>query len=73
METIRLVEGIRRRSESAFREVYDNYFKLLKHVVYKMVKNHQIADELVQETCGAKANHVIPIARTAISPENGTH
>jgi RNA polymerase sigma-70 factor, ECF subfamily len=50
METIRLVEGIRRRSESAFREVYDNYFKLLKHVVYKMVNNHQIADELVQET-----------------------
>ncbi len=50
METIRQVEGIRKRSESAFREVYDNYFKLLKHVVYKMVRNHQIADELVQET-----------------------
>ena len=50
METIRLVEGIRRRSESAFREVYDNYFKLLKHVIYKMVKNHDVANELVQET-----------------------
>lgn len=50
METIRLVEGIRKRSESAFREVYDNYFKLLKHIIYKMVRNHEIADELVQET-----------------------
>lgn len=50
METIRLVEGIKRRSESAFREVYDNYFKLLKHVIYKMVRNHDIANELVQET-----------------------
>lgn len=50
METNRLVEGIRKRSESAFREVYDNYFKLLKHVIYKMVKNHEIADDLVQET-----------------------
>lgn len=50
METTRLVEGIRRRSESAFREVYDNYFKLLKHVIYKMVKNHEVANDLVQET-----------------------
>lgn len=50
METTRLVEGIRRRSESAFREVYDNYFKLLKHVIYKMVNSHEVANDLVQET-----------------------
>lgn len=50
METTRLVEGIKRRSESAFREVYDDYFKLLKHIIYKMVRNHDIANDLVQET-----------------------
>ena len=45
-----VIDGIKRRSEQAFKEVYFQYFKLVKHVVYKMVRHHDIADDLVQET-----------------------
>ena len=45
-----VIDGIKRRSEQAFKEVYFQYYKLVKHVVYKMVRHHDIADDLVQET-----------------------
>lgn len=47
---IKTVEAIKNRSESAFMEVYDKYHKLVKHVIYHMVYDHEISDELVQET-----------------------
>lgn len=45
-----VINGIKRRSEQAFRLVYDKYYKLIKHIIYKMVANNEVADDLTQET-----------------------
>lgn len=45
-----LVEGIRRGSESHFRELYERYFQRVYNFSYLRVRNHADAEEIVQET-----------------------
>jgi RNA polymerase sigma-70 factor (ECF subfamily) len=44
--TIRLLQA---HDESAFDEVYQKFFKLLKHVVLSLIPSDSIADDIVQE------------------------
>ena len=45
-----LVERLQRRDPDAMGELYDRYSRLTYSVIYRMVRNQTIAEDLVQET-----------------------
>lgn len=45
-----LIERLKRKEESAFDEVYTQFFKLVKHVIYQIIPNDDISNDLTQET-----------------------
>ena len=46
----KIVEGIKKRSEEAFNEFYEEYHKLIFYVILKITKNAEVAKDLTQET-----------------------
>lgn len=49
-EELRLVEGLRRRDESAFMELVGSYHSPMLRLARVYVRSHQVAEEVVQET-----------------------
>jgi RNA polymerase sigma-70 factor, ECF subfamily len=45
-----LIERLRRRDPDAMGELYDRYSRLTYSVIYRMVRNQPVAEDLVQET-----------------------
>ena len=45
-----LIKKLKEHDEEAFDEVYQKYFRLVKHVAYQILPSDMIADDIVQET-----------------------
>lgn len=45
-----LVRRMKEHDEEAFDEIYQKYFRLVKHVTYQILPSDMIADDIVQET-----------------------
>lgn len=46
----KLVQKLKEHDEEAFDEIYQKYFRLVKHVVFQILPSDMIADDIVQET-----------------------
>ena len=47
--SLETVELLKRGYESAFNQVYNAYEKLLYFLIYSIVKNHEIAKDVLQD------------------------
>ena len=45
-----LIERLRQRDPDAMAELYDRYSRMTYSLIYRMVRNHPVAEDLVQET-----------------------
>ena len=45
----KVIESLRLKNEDAFNEVYYSYHKLIYFIIYQMVKNKEMAEELMQD------------------------
>ena len=50
MAKITLVDQIKAKDEEAFEILYDDYHKIVFYVIYQIVKDSEVAKDLVQET-----------------------
>lgn len=48
-DTRKIIKGIKNRDDTIFNLLYKQYYKLLKHIIFNLVKNSDTAEELVQE------------------------
>ena len=44
------VKRLKNGDQQAFEELYEKYFRLVKHVIYQIINNDMISEDLTQET-----------------------
>ena len=44
------VKRLKNGDQQAFEELYEKYFRLVKHVIYQIISNDMISEDLTQET-----------------------
>lgn len=50
LEEVVLVQGLRENKESAFRLMYKNYSNTLLYIIFRIVKNKEESEDILQET-----------------------
>lgn len=52
------ISDLKKRKESAFRVVYDQYYRLIYHIALTITKDRSSAEEVVQDTFVTLMNHI---------------
>lgn len=55
----KIINGIVDRDEHSFNMIYHQYYKLIRHIIYGIVKSHETTEDLIQETFMKMYNNIL--------------